>query len=162
MKLIIIGLLVLLGLGKGLTIGGDSPKELIPIYKKYGEIYSVDWKLLRAIAQAESDENPDATNYSDPSYGLMQILYPNHLPAVNDWPPASADDLYDPDYNVKIGAQIIAWNIKNYGYQRGIAIYNAWEARNSPVFGPFPNEVYVNKVLTNVRKLDEGVPDDIY
>jgi soluble lytic murein transglycosylase-like protein len=113
--------------------------------KKYGLKYGVDWQLLKALAQVESDENPVAKNPADPSYGLMQVLYPQHL-NVENWPPENESQLYDPDYNVSIGAQIIKWNVQSFGLEKGIAVYNMWGARHSPDNGPFPNQSYVDKV----------------
>lgn len=115
------------------------------LYEKYGRLYGVDPKLLKAIAQVESDENPLAKNPADPSYGLMQILYPQSL-NVENWPPSSAEKLYDPDYNVSIGAQIISWNIRSFGPLKGVAVYNSWSARHDPETGPFVNQTYVNRV----------------
>jgi soluble lytic murein transglycosylase-like protein len=134
----------------------DALAEILnfdPIYKKYGEKYGVDWKLIKAIAQVESNENPQAVNPSDPSYGLMQILYPTSLPAVENWPPDSSSELMAPDYNVSIGSQILAWNLNAFGFPKGIAVYNSWSARNDPDNGPFQNQDYVNKVLAKYDAL---------
>lgn len=115
------------------------------LYQKYASLYGLDWKLLKAIAQVESDENPLAKNPDDPSYGLMQILYPQRL-NIEDWPPESVERLYDPDYSVKCAAQILSWNIASFGLWRGVAVYNSWSARLDPPEGPFMNQGYVDKV----------------
>lgn len=127
--------------------------DLTMIYKKYGQQYQIDWMLIRAITLQESSENPNAVNPADPSYGLMQILYkldsegnPNKF-NVNGWPPHYTSQLFDPDYNVWIGSQILAWNLKTYGYPKGIAVYNSWIARKNPPNGPFDNQAYVDSVL---------------
>ena len=124
------------------------------VFEKYGGLYGINPILLRAVAYVESSWNPSATNPDDPSYGLMQILCKpdgsggcsNHF-EVDDWPPWNFSVLYDPDYNVKIGAQILKWNIDQYGFYKGIAVYNSWTARNDPEHGPFSNQEYVDKVL---------------
>jgi soluble lytic murein transglycosylase-like protein len=116
-----------------------------PLYKKYASQYGLDWKLLKAIAQVESNENPLAKNPADPSYGLMQLLYPQKL-NVDNWPPENVSMLYDPDYSVSIAAQILSWNIASFGKWRGVAVYNSWGARLDPERGPFRNQGYVDKV----------------
>ena len=123
------------------------------LYQQYAKGKSYDWKLLKAIAQVESDENPNATNPVDPSYGLCQILcQPDGVGGcrnalnVAGWPPSGKDALYDPDYNVYIASQILEWNIANYGLQKGIAVYNSWSANTADRSGPFPNQSYVEKV----------------
>ena len=123
------------------------------LYQKHGQIHGLDPKLLKAIAQVESSENSLAKNQADPSFGLMQILCQddgmgscrNKL-NILDWPPANKSKLFDPDYSLHIGAQILAWNIGQYGQNKGIAVYNAWSAHTAPREGPFPNQSYVDKV----------------
>jgi len=75
--------------------------DLDSIYKKWGEKYGVDWKLLKAIAIVESDETPLAENPADPSRGIMQILCKTNLKGdvinkfnVDNWPPPDADYLF--------------------------------------------------------------------
>ena len=134
--------------------------DLDSLYEKHGRIHGLDPMLLKAIAQVESSENPLAKNLLDPSYGLMQLLCQddgmgscrNKL-NVLDWPPESKEKLFDPDYSLHIGAQILTWNIDRYGFNKGIAVYNSWEAHTAPQDGPFPNQVYVDKVLSHYRAL---------
>ncbi|MGD9159003.1 MAG: transglycosylase SLT domain-containing protein [Desulfobacteraceae bacterium] len=129
--------------------------SLDTIFQKYGDQYNVDWKLLKAIATVESSLNPDAKNPSDPSYGLMQIYCTpdgkggcTNKFNINGWPPKSAEALLDPELNVMLGAQIIAWNLATYPLLKAIAVYNSWSARNDPPDGPFVNQDYVDKVAT--------------
>ena len=97
-------LLFLMGkkpLGAIITPQGQSLDEL---YDKWGNIYGVDPMLLKAIAKVESNENPKAKNPNDPSYGLMQIFYTGtNKFYIDGWPPSSEEQLYDPDYNLKLG-----------------------------------------------------------
>jgi soluble lytic murein transglycosylase-like protein len=134
-------------------------------FQKWATKYGVDWKLLKAHAMAESSLmagafNPEKKGAQDGSYGLMQIYVVtdalgrvvNRL-NVDNWPPAKPEALFDPDYNVQIGAQIVASNIKAWGMPRAVAVYNNFSARKSPQAGPFPNQVYVDRVLKNYRRL---------
>lgn len=142
----------------GILMG--APTSLDDLYIRHGNRNNLDPLLLKAVAMVESNENPSAKNPSDPSFGLMQILCTDDGKGgcanklnVNDWPPMSRDLLYDPDYNLNIAAQILAWNISMYGFKKGIAVYNSWSARNDPPEGPFVNQAYVNKVMANYAVL---------
>lgn len=145
------------------------------LFRKHGEARGVDWRLLKAIATVESHLNPRAENPDGLSAGIMQIHCDPHgrgretiatapahgapcrnrfdLPA---WPPANRAQLYDPDYNIAIGAQILAWNIEHLGLARGIAAYNQWSARRTPRGKLFPNQYYVDKVLYTYRRLQNA------
>jgi soluble lytic murein transglycosylase-like protein len=142
------------------TMNAETAQTLDEIFRKWGNRYGVDPVLLKAIATVESSLNPDAENPSDPSVGLMQILcIPDATGKcsntfnVEGWDAATWKNLHDPDFNVQIGAQILAWNLKNFGYPRGIAVYNAWNARHAPMNGPFPNQAYVEKVIAAFTRL---------
>ena len=142
-------------------------RKLDSIFKKYGTRYGVDPLLLKAIATVESSLKSDAVNEADRySVGLMQILYrpssaldrnspPSNRFNIEGWNEATFDKLKDPDFNVKLGAQILAWNIKTYGMPRGIAVYNAWDQRHAPQGGPFKNQSYVDKVTRVYAQLQE-------
>ena len=133
------------------------------IFARWGKYYGVDPLLLKAIAMQESSLNAAAIRNNPPhdvSVGLMQILC---IPDANGvctnrfnvegWDSATFDKLKDPDFNVQIGAQILAWNLKQFGYPRGIAVYNSWDQRDAPINGPFKNQHYVNNVLANLASL---------
>lgn len=133
------------------------------LYRDTAVRFRLNPRLIQAIAIVESGENPRAVNPADPSYGLMQILcIPDgkggcsnrfNLP---DWPPARAEDLYDPEYNLSLAGGILRWNLERYGFPRGIAMYNAFGARLDPPQGPFRNQGYVDKVLAQFNALGGG------
>lgn len=141
--------------------GGSMLDDL---YQRYGEKFGVDWRLIKAIALHESDENPLAVNHADnESIGLMQVLCRpdgrggclNRL-NVEGWSETTREKLFDPEWNVYIGAQILADNIRAYGVAKGIAVYNAWDQHTAPTLGPFKNQGYVNEVLSRARALGYG------
>jgi soluble lytic murein transglycosylase-like protein len=142
--------------------------SLNDLYKKHGRQKGVDWRLLKAIARVESSENPQAFNPNDPSIGLMQVLCradesgkcTNKL-NVQGWPPEDGTELFDPDYNLHIAAQILAWNIDQFGMPKGIAVYNAWKARHAPDEGPFPNQGYVDKVMREYEQTKQSHPQQV-
>lgn len=123
------------------------------LFKKWAAIYKTDWRLLKAHAVVESNLRADAVNRSDPSYGVMQILCTNagrtctNKFNIEGWPEMTAARLLDADTNIRMGAQIVAWNQRQYGLMRGIAVYNSWDQRNAPAIGPFKNKAYVDKVV---------------
>lgn len=136
---------------------GDEHDDL---FRKHEAAHGVDWRLLKAIATVESHINPRAENPDGLSAGIMQIhCAPAHGSVCTNrfdiaaWPPVNREQLYDPDYNIAIGAQIVAWNIRKYGLHRGIAAYNQWSARKTPRGEPFPNQYYMDKVLSAYRKI---------
>jgi len=129
---------------------------LLYLYNSYGTLPYISPELLQAIAIVESNENPQAINPQDPSYGLMQIQVTGqsrYLPAFDMT--VTPEELMDPEYNVMVGAKILNWNIKTYGYPRGIAVYNSWSARRYPEEGPFPNQRYVDAVLKELNQQKE-------
>jgi soluble lytic murein transglycosylase-like protein len=145
----------LLSTGESLLTGYDA------IYQQQANAFGVDWRLVKAIAQHESAENPDAVNASDPSYGLMQVLCTDDGSGgcanafnIAGWPPdAGAQGLLDPATNVYYGTQILAANIAAYGVPKGIAVYNSWDQHTAPAAGPFKNQAYVDDVLSKARAL---------
>jgi len=152
--------------GRGEKISELSPPGGVPmpekpaaptlddLYQRHGKQKGLDPMLLKAIAQVESSENPNAKNPADPSVGLMQVLcVPDGSGGcknkfnIKGWPPDSEKALYDPDLSLHFGAQILKWNLDTYGMPKGIAVYNNWSARQDPQEGPFRNQGYVDKVL---------------
>ena len=134
------------------------------LFLTHGAAHGVDWRLLKAIAQVESHMNPRAVNRRDPSIGLMGVLCRpagttcgNRLD-VAGWPPARREQLFEPDYNVSLAAQILGWNLRTYGLPRGVAVYNQWSARRTPKGKQFPNQFYVDQVLRRYRELQGAAP----
>jgi len=139
-------------------LGANRP-SVDELFKKWGAAYGVEWQLLKAVARKESRLNPNAVNNADnESIGLMQVLCrpdgrggcANSL-KVDGWREATRRKLFDPEFNIRIGAQILAWNIRKYGMPKAVAVYNRWAERSSPVAGPFENQAYVDAVFADYR-----------
>lgn len=135
------------------------------LYREVGVRHGVNPRLLRAIAIIESGEDVDAVNPADPSFGIMQLLCTvdnsgqrvcRNTLNLPGWPPSKKQQLFDPVYNLEIAAGILRWNLENYGFPRGVAMYNAFGARMDPQNGPFRNQGYVEKVLGEFNKLGGG------
>jgi soluble lytic murein transglycosylase-like protein len=129
------------------------------LFRKWGTQYGVGWQLLKAVARKESRLNPRAVNNADnESIGLMQVLCrpdgrggcANNF-RVEGWREATRERLFEPEFNIRIGAQILAWNVRKYGMPKAIAVYNRWTERASPRAGPFVNQAYVDTVLANYK-----------
>lgn len=120
--------------------------SLDELYRKHGDRHGIDWRLLKAIAIQESDENPNAVGPVG-ERGIMQILCrpdsegvctaPFNLPG---WPDTESQ-LFDADHNIERGAQILRWNIDYTGgdIRRALAIYNGGLAN--------PNFAYAASVI---------------
>lgn len=146
--------------GRRVTLAGDAwggvaELSTVSIYEGVAAREGVPAYLLRAHAIIESGEDPDA--YRDEgggraSHGMMQILCPSPLPALEgngwsgDYPVGGCESLRDPVWNVTLGARVLRWNLAQYGFPRGSAIYNRWASRNDPPGGPFGNQVYVDRL----------------
>lgn len=139
----------------------QADESLDAMYRAHAEAQGLDWKLVKAIAIVESNERADAIHAASQSIGLVQVLClddakggcANRLVDVAGWPPSSRAVLFEPNYNLLIGTQILSWNIRTYGQRKGIAAYNQWSARKTPRGEPFPNQYYVDKVLRTYRQL---------
>ncbi len=139
----------------------QADATLDAMYRAHAQAQGLDWRLVKAIAIVESNERADAIHAESQSIGIAQVLCrdngkggcANRLVDVAGWPPASRDVLFDPNYNLLIGTQILAWNIRTYGQRKGIAAYNQWSARKTPRGEPFPNQYYVDKVLRTYHQL---------
>lgn len=139
----------------------SSPPSLDALIQKWAGRYEVDWLLLKSIMIRESSLKPDAVNPEDPSYGLGQVLCQSSdfdSPCknrfdVDGWEHATPRRLLDPDFNAKIAAQILAYNVRTFGMPRGVSVYNRWDQRTRPINGPFANQKYVDDVLSIYRRL---------
>jgi soluble lytic murein transglycosylase-like protein len=153
------GVLLLWVLGRSTTQAvykdGQTPMTLNELYKKYGKKYNIEPELIKAIAQAESGEDVYAINPNDPSYGVMQILFTgSNTFNIEGWPEVllyGKSYLMEPSVNIKMGAQILAWNVSQYGKWKGVAVYNRWASRMEEE--PFTNQAYVNRVKDNYQRI---------
>lgn len=116
--------------------GADAARDrptvtLDELYQRHGDRHGVDWRLLKAVAIRESNEDPAAIGAAG-ERGIMQVLcVPNatgtctarlNLPG---WPDTERQ-LLDPDRNISRGAEILAWNIHfaRGDIRQALAMYN--------------------------------------
>lgn len=84
----------------------------------YADAYGLDPMLVVAVIAVESEGNVRAKSRKG-AIGLMQVM--------PDWPQrlGIAGDLYDIDFNVRIGSFILAENVRRYGIETGLRVYVA-------------------------------------
>lgn len=133
-----------------------STTSLEEIFQKAASTYGVDENLLKAIAKAESDFDPNATSKSG-AMGIMQLM------------PATAKslgvtDAYDPEQNIMGGAKYIASMLKKYdgNVSYALAAYNAGSG-NVDKYGGIPpfeeTQNYVTKILGYLQDGTVEIPD---
>ena len=126
------------------------------IIEKYAKLYGVDPALVKAVIWTESKGDPYVLRYErhldDHSYGLMQLLLST---ATELGFKGSADGLFDPDTNIRLGTMYLAKQLKRYGgnVAKAVAAYNAGSARYKD--GKFVNQKYVDRVMNTYRLLKE-------
>ena len=105
--------------------------KYLPIFEKYGRIYGIDPYLLVAKSATESGGNPNSFNGA--AMGLMQIENTvtkveafNHETKSVEKVNVVRGNLFDPDYNIKIGTMEMAEKVKmtKYNVMAGIQGYN--------------------------------------
>jgi len=105
---------------------GENSVDLYSCFISAGNYYSIDPYLLMSISWVESKFNPGALNRNrDGSYdmGIMQIntRWKNYLRRYG----IDLSHLWDPCYNIYIGAMILRYCIDNHGYNwRAVDCYN--------------------------------------
>lgn len=120
-------------------------------FEEAGAYYNVSPTLLRAIAKVESSLNPKAYNENknelgeviSRDYGLMQIN--------SSWFPRLAEfninesNVYDPCFNVSLGAWVLASNFASHGYNwNSVGAYNAGFSKRTEN----ARKIYIKKVQT--------------
>ena len=118
--------------------------SLESIFEKAAKTYNVDVDLLKAMAKAESDFDPNATSKSG-AMGIMQLM-PSTAKGLG------VTDAYDPEQNIMGGAKYIASLLEKYdgNVSYALAAYNAGSG-NVDKYGGIPpfeeTQNYVTRVL---------------
>ena len=116
--------------------------------EKYSTEYGVDRNLVYSVIKCESSFNPEATSHVD-ARGLMQLT-----PETFDWVKSklndadddslTADDLYDPETNIKYGVCLLSLHLDEFGdVPTALAAYHAGRGN-------------VNKWLDNSEYSEDG------
>lgn len=115
-------------------------------YKDAGEYYDINYLLLKAIAQTESGQNPNAVNCANRNgtcdYGIMQVNSVHFSMLKKSGIPV--DKLLDEKVNIYMGAMVLKGCIGRYGFtSKTLNCYNGRIVGNN----------YYRKVLKNYDML---------
>lgn len=130
--------------------------SLESIFEKAAQTYGVDVELLKAMAKAESDFDPNATSKSG-AMGIMQLM-PGTAKGLG------VTDAYDPEQNIMGGAKYIASLLEKYNgnISYALAAYNAGSGNVDKYDGIPPFEEtqnYVTKILGYLQDGGVEIPD---
>lgn len=131
-------------------------EELEAIFQKAADTYNISLDLLKAVAKAESDFNPNCTSSSG-AMGIMQLM------------PGTAKELgvtnaYDPEENIMGGAKYLAENLEIFkgDVSLSLAAYNAGRGAVEKYNGIPPykeTQNYVKKILGFLEDSNITIPD---
>ena len=121
------------------------------IVSRFSRRFGVEEALIHAHIQVESSGNPNATNPSDPSYGLMGVTprLAQDYGFVSDWRNVTAAEiakLKDPAINIEIGSRFLSYLHRKYPFDVATQMYNCGE------HGYNTNGVRVPEYLSRVRR----------
>jgi len=153
------------------------PTEFWALVQREANANSVDPYLVMALIRQESAFDPGIRSYAN-ARGLMQVL-PRTARTRKAGRRTSAQKLYDPEFNVKIGTDILQDALQqNQGvFEQAMAAYHAGQGRVSAWLRqhsfsdpaefmetiPIPStRVYVERVVRDAimyRKLMTGTPE---
>ena len=137
-----------LALVAGVAPAGAGTLGLEACFREAGARFGVAPELLQAIAAVESGLEPLAQNANGDGsrdIGIMQInsWWLGHLAPHG----IRESHLWDPCYNISIGAWILAHNVDLYGY--------TWDAVGAYHAGTSPSRVATRKRHEYARKVME-------
>lgn len=131
-------------------------EELEAIFQKAADTYNISLDLLKAVAKAESDFNPNCTSSSG-AMGIMQLM------------PGTAKELgvsnaYDPEENIMGGAKYLAENLEIFkgDVSLSLAAYNAGRGAVEKYNGIPPykeTQNYVKKIFGFLEDSNITIPD---
>lgn len=132
-----------------------TDSSLESIFEKAANTYGVDVELLKAMAKAESNFDPNATSRSG-AMGIMQLM-PGTAKGLG------VTDAYDPEQNIMGGAKYIASLLDKYdgNVSYALAAYNAGSG-NVDKYGGIPpfeeTQNYVTKILGYLQNGGVEIP----
>lgn len=127
------------------SVSASSATDLDAYFEEAAQKYNVDVKLLKAIAHAESNYNPNATSSSG-AMGVMQLM-PSTAKSLG------VTDAYNARDNIMGGAKVISDHLSRYDGDLSLALaaYNAGSG-NVAKYGGVPpfteTQNYIKKVLS--------------
>lgn len=131
----------------------SSSTSLDAYFEEAAAKYNVDVKLLKAIAHAESNFNPNATSSSG-AMGVMQLM-PSTAKSLG------ITDAYNAYDNIMGGAKVISQHLANYNGDVSLALaaYNAGSG-NVAKYGGVPPFTETQNYIKKVLAYYEGAEDN--
>lgn len=108
-----------------------------------GRCFGVDPMLLVAMIAVESSFNPFAESNVG-AQGLMQVIPRYHMDKIGKGKGENA--LFDPELNVRVGAQVLKEGLRRYGSLESALQYYGGALND-------PEAAYANKVLTMKQRI---------
>lgn len=147
-------LLLVLAAASGPVRAAVATPEVAKCLREAGEKFSVDWRLLHAIAEVESSMNPKAIGLNKKNgrvlsedIGMMQINS-SWLQVLEPMGITREMLLNNPCQNIHVGAWILAKNISQNGVNwTSVGAYNAgFKNANEPFRMRYAKKVYARYV----------------
>ena len=147
-RLIILMLSIIMASGS--VRAAAAPPGITKCLREAGLKFSVDWRLLHAIAEVESGMNPKAIGLNKKNgrvlsedIGMMQINS-SWLPVLKSMGITREVLLNNPCQNIHVGAWILAKNISQNGVNwTSVGAYNAgFKNANEPFRLKYAHKVY--------------------
>ncbi|WP_042958395.1 lytic transglycosylase domain-containing protein [Erwinia tasmaniensis] len=138
-----------------LRAGANALTDITQCFRNAGERFSVDWRLLKAIAEVESSLNPGAIGLNrkagvvvSEDVGMMQINS-SWYPVLDKMGISRKELLNNPCQNIHVGAWILASNIMNNGVNwESVGAYNAgFKGANAPFRMRYAKKVYARYLV---------------
>ncbi|MCL1982949.1 MAG: lytic transglycosylase domain-containing protein [Clostridiales bacterium] len=116
-------------------------QRLVFLFKRAGEVYGVDPKLLMAIAHTESKFNPGAVSRAG-AIGMMQVM-----PATAERAGFAAEQMKNPKTAIDFCAKYISDRLVDYNGNLTLAL-SAYNQGTTRVNRGAHSNVYANKVMS--------------
>lgn len=138
----------------GASYAAKAPPEAARCFREAGVRFSVDWRLLQAIAEVESGLNPSAIGLNKKNgrvlsedLGMMQINS-SWLPVLRPMGITREVLLGNACQNIHVGAWILAKNIAQNGVNwTSVGAYNAgFRNANEPFRMRYARKVYARYI----------------
>ncbi|MDD6070754.1 MAG: lytic transglycosylase domain-containing protein [Clostridiales bacterium] len=136
-----------------------APESMESIFKEASAAYGISEQLLKAVAKAESDFNPNCTSNAG-AMGVMQLM-PSTAKELG------VTDTYDARQNIMGGAKLLSQLLSKYNGDTSLALaaYNAGSG-NVDKYGGIPpfkeTQHYVSKILGYLNDGNITIPNTTY
>ncbi|MBE5254668.1 lytic transglycosylase domain-containing protein [Mixta mediterraneensis] len=141
---------LMLAITTGTARAASVPPDIAQCFREAGIKFSINWRLLWAIAEVESSMNPGAIGLNKKNgrvlsedIGMMQINS-SWLPTLKSMGITREMLLSNPCQNIHVGAWILAKNIAQNGVNwTSVGAYNAgFKNANEPFRMRYARKVY--------------------